>query len=151
MKKAILLLLALTLSSCVTVKMPKYLKDEFPYKKKFYASFDDTLKATLDTLRALGWRASETVHPSTFEQGQLNEDKNARQILIFTDIRQTPMVLSSRYMSLNVYLMSSEPNNTDVEIRYISVTPMLFKNVQSYKNDSVVYNIFDHISRLLEK
>ena len=44
----------------------KYLKDEFPYKKKFYAGYDETLAATTDALKDLGWQIAETAHPSVF-------------------------------------------------------------------------------------
>ena len=151
MKKILLCFLLLSCFGCVTVKMPKYLKDEFPYQKKFYASYDDTLTATMDALKGLGWEISETSHPSVFEHGQLSEAEGARQILIFTEIRQTPLFLSSRYMSLNVYVRMAGNESTDVEIRYVSVTPMLFKNSQSYKNEGVVQNVFDRISELLNQ
>ena len=150
MKKAIWLVLLMVCAGCITVKVPKYLKDEFPYQKKFYASFDDTLAATQKALRDTGWRISEIASPSTFEQGQPSSDTQGRQILIFTEIRQTPLILASRYMSLNVYLRTAD-NSTDVEIRYISVVPVLLKNSTSYKNDVVVNRVFDRISELLTK
>ena len=65
-------------------------------------------------------------------------------------MRQTPLVLSSRYTSLNIYLQEID-NGTNVEIRYLSVVPMVFKSTQNYKNDGLVYAIFDRISELLEK
>ena len=53
MKKAIWLACLVVCTGCVTVKVPKYLQDEFPYQKKFYASFDDTLAATKNALQVL--------------------------------------------------------------------------------------------------
>ena len=149
MKKIWWFLVFVMCTGCVTVKIPKYLKDGFPYKKKFYATFDNTLTATKQALKETGWKITEMANPSTFEQDQSVNSK-VKQILIFTEIRQTPLILSSRYMSLNLYLRSLE-DATDVEIRYISVMPMLFKNSENYKNDDVVNKIFDRISQLLEK
>ena len=149
MKKIWWFMVFVICTGCVTVKIPKYLKDEFPYKKKFYATFDNTLTATKQALKETGWKITEMANPSTFEQDQSVNSK-VKQILIFTEIRQTPLILSSRYMSLNLYLRSLE-DATDVEIRYISVMPMLFKNSENYKNDDVVNKIFDRISQLLEK
>ncbi|MFA5060478.1 MAG: hypothetical protein WC676_07625 [Candidatus Omnitrophota bacterium] len=151
MKKILSIAMALLLAGCVTVKIPKYLQDEFPYKKQYFHNFDDTLAATTKALENLGWRISETTHPSVFEHGPDTQESGPRQVLIFTEVRQTPLILSSRYMSLNVYLKQADGNSTDVEIRYVSVMPVLFKSVQNYKNDSVVYKIFDQISELLEK
>jgi len=137
-------------AGCVSVKIPKYLKDEFPYKKKFYASFDETLTATQQALLDNGWHISDMSSPSVFEQDQAPLDPQGKQILIFTEMRQTPIVLTSRYMSLNVYLLSAD-NSTDVEIRYLAITPMLFKNMENYKNDAVVNKIFDRITELVKK
>ncbi|MFH1360525.1 MAG: hypothetical protein ABIJ41_05755 [Candidatus Omnitrophota bacterium] len=150
MKKVICLILFMVCAGCVTVKIPKYLRDEFPYEKKYYASYEDTLNATLEALKNLGWKISDTSHPAVFEQEGLIPGEESKQILIFTNVRQTPLLLSSRYMSLNIYVWSLN-KSTDVEIRYFSVTPALFKSIQSYKNDPVVEKIFNRISELLEK
>ena len=150
MKKFLWLVVLISCVGCVTVKIPKYLQDQFPYKKKFYANFDDTLTATQQALKEAGWRITETANPSVFEQGPSATDASAKQILLFTEVRQTPLFLSSRYMSLNIYVRQAA-DGTDVEIRYISFTPALFKNIQSYKNDVVVYKIFDKTSEILER
>ncbi len=150
MRKVIIGILLLSCIGCVTVRIPKYLKDEFPYKRKYYANFDNTLDATMQALKELGWSVSDTSHPAVFEQDVLEGEDQSKQILLFTDVRQTPLLLSSRYMSLNVYVWSAG-NSTDVEIRYMAMTPALFKSVQSYKNDPVVYKVFNRISGILEK
>ena len=149
MKKLILCALLLSCTGCVTVKIPKYLKNEFPYTKKFYSDFDKVSKATLKALSDLGWRISEMSNPAVFEQ-DLASDSQRKQVVIFTEIRQTPLILSSRYMSLNIYLRAVD-DGTDMEIRYISVTPILFKNVENYKNDAVVNKIFTHIANELKE
>ena len=150
MKRLAWVVLLIACAGCVTVKIPKYLKDESPYKKKFYASFDKTFAATKQALQDTGWKVTETSSPAVFEQSPSATEKGQKEILIFTEVRQTPLILSSRYMGVNVYLRSAD-NSTDVEIRYISVMPMLFKNAETYKNDLVVNKIFERISQLLGK
>lgn len=150
MKKTILVLLLFFCVGCISVKVPKYLPDQFPYKKTYYASFDDTLKAALQALNDLGWRTTEMTSPSVFEQNLSSADASLKQVLIFTEVRQTPLILSSRYMSINVYVRAIQ-DGTEVEVRYISVVPVLFKNVKGYRNTGVVDKIFKRISELLEK
>ena len=149
MKKIVWIgLLLIWTTGCVTVKIPKYLKDEFPYKKTFYFNFDDTLKSTQLALKDMGWRISDVSNPTVFEQNQTS-DKSVRQVLIFTEVRQTPLIFSSRYMSLNIYVRSLDNKSTDVEIRYLSVTPIVFTSAESHKNDAVIEKIFHRISQLL--
>ncbi len=143
------LMAALLLSGCVTVKIPKYIQDASPYKKRFYASFEETLNAARQALGDEGWRISEMANPAVFEQSQV-VSPDTKQIVIFTEARQTPFIFSSRYMTVNVFLRNAD-DGTDVEVRYASVTPMLFKNANNYKNDSVVNKILNRISELLEK
>ena len=147
MKKITVLLAVLFLAGCVSVKIPKYLQDKFPYKKKFYADFETTLKAAEQALRDTGWKISETANPGAFEQGDLSGNE-AKQILIFTEVRQTPLILSSRYMNLNVFVRTAD-NGTEVEIRYASVVPVVFQGRENYKNDAVVEKVFNRISELL--
>ncbi len=149
MKRILILLMVVFLSSCVTVKFPRYLKDEFPYKKQYDASFDKTYQATTQALKELGWAIKDTSYPAVFEQKALSGYKDSRQVLIFTDIRQTPLLFSTRYMGLNIYVWS-KGNQTEVEIRYLAMTPVLFKSTQSYKNDAVVSKIFKRIGRILQ-
>ena len=148
MKKTIFLLVVALLAGCVSVKVPKYVADKSPYKKKFYADFETTFAAAQEALKEGGWKISDVKHPSVFEQGAVLEGEE-KQALIFTEIRQTPLFLSSRYMSLNVFVRPAD-NGTEVEIRYLSVVPALFKNRESYKNDAVVNKVFNRISEILE-
>ncbi len=148
MKKWVCVGLAILLSGCVTVKIPKYLPTDSSYKKRYFSSFDDVLAATKQALVDTGWKISDMASPSVFEQ-DASAQGPGKQILIFMDIRQTPLILSSRYMSINVYLRSVD-DGTEVEIRYMSVMPALFKSLKSYKNDAVVNKIFDRIAQFLE-
>ena len=149
MKKMAWFMLVLFLCGCVTIKIPKYIQDASPYKKKFYAHYEETLDAARKALMDEGWRISDMANPAVFEQAQ-NASEQVRQILIFTEARQTPFIFSSRYMTVNVLIRGSD-DGTDVEIRYVAVTPLFFKNASSYKNDPVVNKILNRISDLLEK
>lgn len=150
MRKMGLILLLVFLSGCVTVKIPKYLQDNFPYKKKFYAKYEETLTVTQQALKDSGWKVSEVANPTAFEREAETKTTPKQEILIFTEARQTPVFLFSRYLSLNVYVRSAG-DSTDVEIRCISITTFLFMNFKSYKNDALANKLLDHISKLLER
>ncbi len=149
MKKFIILglVILLGLSGCVTVKMQKYIKDEAPYKKTYFVSFEKTYEATLKALSDLGWKVSDITSPSTYE-ANASTNENKKQVLILTEVRQTPLFLTSRYMNLNVYLRALD-NGTEVEIRYLGVVPALFKSMTNYKNDAVVKKVFTRIQEIL--
>jgi len=141
----ILLSFVVLFTGCITVKMPQYLQAENPYSKQFLADYDKTLDATFKVLRKLGWTVSKQTSPLAFEQETAVPDKEKKQILIFTDVKQKAMILSSRYMSLNIVLKENK-KNTDVEIRYFSVLSTIFKNFETYKNDKLVARIFKGIA-----
>lgn len=144
MKRIIIWLAVFLLAGCVTVKVPKYLKEDFPYRQDFYANFDKTFNATSDALKELGWKITETTSPSAFNPQEVSPRK---QILIFTEIRQTPLFLASAYTSLNAYLREIDDKYTQVEIRYILVMPFF----KSYQSDALVDKIFNKIKQNLKK
>jgi hypothetical protein len=144
MRKLIIWSLALFLFGCVTVKVPKYLQEEFPYRQDFYANFDQTYNATIGALKELGWKITETTSPAVFNPQESGKQK---QVLIFTEIKQTPLFLASAYASLNAYLREIDNQYTEVEIRYILVMPFF----KSYQNDALVDKIFDKIKENLKK
>jgi uncharacterized protein YceK len=147
-KKIIIGLAVFFLVGCVTVKVPKYLQEDFPYRKDFTADFDRSFEATYSALKELGWSIAETTSPSAFDPAKA---VSKRQLLIFTEIRQTPLFLSSAYASLNAYLREIDKDHTQIEIRYLSVLPLPFKNVNSYQNDSLIQKIFARIEKNLKK
>jgi len=144
MKKIITALVILFLMGCVTVKVPKYLKEEFPYRQDFYANFDRTFNATSDALKQLGWKITETTTPTVFDP-RITDHK--KQILIFTEIKQTPLFLASAYSSLNAYLREIDEKYTQVEIRYILMMPFF----KTYQDDALVDKIFEKIKDNLNK
>ena len=150
MRKFLLILLAIICAGCVSVSIPHYLNDKHPYQKKFYLGFKETAVATEKVLRDSGWIISGSSDPTVYEQNPTYDPSLGEQTLLFTDTRQTLMILFSRYTQLNVYLRSFS-DGTEVEIRYIAVTPIPFKNFTSYRNDRLVRNLFNRIDRELQK
>ncbi|MDP8265574.1 MAG: hypothetical protein P9M07_01370 [Candidatus Aceula meridiana] len=141
----VLLSFAIFFTGCVTVKMPQYLQAENPYSKQFLADYDKTLDATFKVLKKFGWTVAKQSSPLAFEQETAVPDKDKKQVLIFTNVKQKAMFLSSRYMSLNIVLKENK-QNTDVEIRYFSILSTAFKNFETYKNDKFVERIFKGIA-----
>lgn len=150
MRKITLFLVMLTCLGCMTINIPKYIKDESPYKRKFFASFEKTMLATTTALEELGWQVTGTANPASYDRDKEVKDEHIKQALIFVEVRQTPLFVSSRYANLNI-LMRSDDQSTDMEIRYWAITPALFKNFESRKNDKAIAKIFDRIEDLLKE
>ncbi len=149
MKRVIVLFFMLFFVGCVSATIPHYLQDKSPYKKKFYASYDDTLKAVQTTLPDLGWKITSLSDPVVYEQNSAGNEAVPKQILMFTDVRQTAFFLGTRYAKMNIYVRSLS-DGTEVEIRYITVTSTPFKTLKNYKNDNAVQRIFDRIEKALK-
>ena len=139
------------LAGCASISIPNYIQDEHPYKKKFYARFDDVLKAASQTLTALGWEVDGTSDPSVFERQRAVADPLEKQVLLFSKLRQTPLFIGSRYARLNLYLQSSPDNTTEVEIRTLTVTTLIFKKFTLYRDDRVAEILFREIEERLNQ
>ncbi|MFZ5800274.1 MAG: hypothetical protein ACOY3D_02715 [Candidatus Omnitrophota bacterium] len=148
MKRAGLVWLILLIAGCVTVKVPKYINQDFPYRQDFAAGFDETFNATSRVLKELGWKITETANPASFDPTSADKRK---QVLIFTEIRQTPMFLSTSYASLNVYLREMGIDRTQVEVRYLYVLPLPLRDHKNYQNDALVKKIFNKINERLKQ
>lgn len=146
MRKFFWILCLTILYGCTTAKIPQYLADKNPYKKQFYASFEETLKAAQTTLQELGWRIAAEGDPAVYEEGSPRESK---QIILFTEVRQTAMFLGSRYARMNV-ILRAKSEGTEIEIRYLTVNSLPFKNFESFKNERTVHRIFERIDQLLK-
>lgn len=151
MKRIYVIFLVFIIAGCVTVKVPKFLEDEFPYSKSFEANFEKTFTATLQALKDSGWKVTETTSPLVFRPGHISDKTRKYEVLIFTEIKQTAMFLASSYVTLNALLKSSDATHTEVEIRYLSMTALPFKAINSYQNDRVVGKIFNKIEAYLKK
>jgi len=149
-KKFVIFLLLFALVGCTSIIIPNYIQDKNPYKKIFYASYDDSLKATLQTMEDLGWIVIETADPSVYERYRETVQEYAQQILIFTDLRQISLFVGSRYAKLNVYLRTAPDDATEVEIRYLTINSTFLKSFYDYRSDAAVQRIYDHIEKLLK-
>lgn len=147
MKKAFLLVSVLFLAGCVSTKLPQYLSDVNPYKKEFYAPFAQAAHAAQTALTEAGWKISGEGNPSVYEQ---SAGQRSQETILFTEVRQTPLFLGSRYYKVNVILRSND-TMTEVEIRYLTITAVPFKNIESYRNDKAVEKLFERIAELLKK
>lgn len=144
MKKIIGVSLLIFCAGCVSVQIPKYLQDKHPYKKEFYAGYEETLAATKRVLKDSGWAVSSTTDPSVYEETPQSRNSLGKNILILSENKQTRMLFFSRYTQLNIYVRALK-NSTEVEIRYEAVTPIPFKQFRSYRNDSFVNKFFNQI------
>lgn len=149
MKNNFLIFFCFLLIGCTTTNIPSYIQNKNPYEKEFYADFDAVFKAAQESLKELGWEIVKTSDPSEYERFPVVENAG-RQTLLFTEVRQTSMFIGSRYARINVYLREVSENSTTMEIRYLTVTSLVFKNFTNYKNDAAVTRLFDYIEKKLK-
>ena len=150
MKKLILLTLLMFLCGCASVDVPKYIKDDHPYKKTVYADFDEVFQATVKILKEFGWEVSGTSDPSVFERTASGGDPQQKQILIFSKVRQMSLVLGSRYARINVYIRGKADSETEIEFRYVNVSSVFVKDFYNYRKDHLVDRMLQHIESLVK-
>ena len=149
LRKICFILLAVALSGCVSISVPKYIKDKHPTTKTFLAPYDQVALATHQALDKLGWEVSEESDPGTFEHNR-DEGEAGKQTLIFTEIKEAARILYSRYSTVNVYLRALK-DGTEVEVRTLARRPFLFMTFDSYHNDPLVNRLFAEIQSGLGK
>ncbi len=142
--------IGMILAGCASVTIPNYIRDEHPYRKTFYAPYDAALDATVHALEDFGWKVAKTTEPSVFERNKDTDKPGVRQILLFTNVRQTAFIFGTRYARMNIYLQSADDNSTEVELRYLTVTAASLKNFQNYRNDRYAQKFFTRIEFLLK-
>ncbi|MBI5416084.1 MAG: hypothetical protein HZA29_04640, partial [Candidatus Omnitrophica bacterium] len=100
----------------------------------------------------LGWEISKKTDPAVFERNRDQSGAQVKQVLLFTDVREMPLVLGTRYARMNIYLQSSAPgeNSTDVELRYLTVTSVSLKSFHNYRNDGYARKLFERIESRLK-
>lgn len=147
--KKIFLICLLSVFGCATATIPLYLPNKKPYVKRFYATYDDTLAAVNETLKDLGWTVEKTTDPTVYEQPR-EEVYEGGQMLLLTAIRETRLVVGTRYARMNIYLRSQK-TLSEVEIRYLTVNSMTFRSFKDYTNDSEVKRIFGHLEEILNR
>ena len=108
------------------------------------------MSAVKKTLADSGWKVVESADPATYEHDENYDKTKGKQVLLFTDPRQTSMFLFSRYTNLNVYVRTLGPDSTEVEIRYFSMLPAM-KSFKTSKNDRLADKLFAQIAENLKK
>ncbi len=146
-RMALIMSVVFLTAGCVSTKLPQYISDKNPYKREFYVPYEEAMAATQKALTEFGWEVSGEGSPSLYERAGAQE---MEETILFTEVRQAPFFLGSRYYKLNAILRSGE-NKTEVEIRYLTITSLPFKNIESYRDDKAIEKIFDRIAKLLER
>ncbi len=149
MRKIGLVVLLAVCTGCVSVQIPQYLQDKHPYKREYFAAYEETLAAVTKVLKNTEWKIASRADPVVFEAAQ-NKSSEDRRILLFTENKQTSMFLFSSYSQLNIYVRALT-NSTEVEIRYEAVVPVPFKQFRTYRNDSFVNKLLNQIAGQLDK
>ena len=134
---------------CANIMIPSYIQDRNPYQRTLYASFDTIYKVAVEAFDAAGWAIEKEVEPQLFERGRALEADD-KQTLILMEIRQSYFFIGSKYARINIYLRETATNETEVEIRYVKVTSMMFKSFYGYKSDRMVDRIFQDIEARLD-
>ena len=147
--KKLFIIVSAFLMGCASTQIPNYLPDKKPYTKRFYTNFSKVLEATQKALHEMGWQIEDTTDPAEFEQNR-NYIADSQQTLMMTKIRQTPLFIGTRYAKMNIYLRSID-NLTEVEIRFLTVTSLPFKNIKNYHNDGAAQRVFNCIDELLKE
>ena len=150
MKKLLCCLLLLALIGCANIAIPSYIQDKYPYQRTLYAPFDKVYKTTIEVFNEAGWTIDREAEPMLFEQ-ERSLGENSKQILLFTEIRQSYFFIGSRYTRLNVYLRETAAKETDVEIRYVKVTALMFKSFYGYRSDHMIDRILQNIEAGLDR
>ncbi len=148
MKKLFTIILILFLAGCASTAVPNYIQDKHPYVRTFYVGFEKVYAATIQSLKDNGWTIKKESDPALFERERAYDDGN-RQTLIFTKVRDASFLVGATDVRVNAYLREMTGNETEVEIRYLKVTPAMVKNFYGYRNDQVVNRIFEHIDATL--
>lgn len=147
MKKFLPLFLLLFLLGCSTIHIPTYLPNSNPYTKRYYVDHKKMVVATVAALEDLGWKITQQIDPVVYERSSARE-LDADQVLLVTEVRDTPLFLGARYAKLNIYVRSKN-NESEVEIRYLTINSLFVKEFSTYKNDSAAARIHSRIEKEL--
>jgi len=150
LKKISLLLLVVALAGCASISVPNYIKDNNPYKKKVYGEYNKVLKVATEVVEELGWTIAGTSDPLIFEGSTAAANSGNQQILVFTETRQTPWFLGTKYMKLNVLVRDLGSNKAEVELRYIRINSTFFMKFYGYKRDRLAEKILKNIDENLK-
>lgn len=149
MRKILPLISLIFIVGCTSLQIPAYVPDKHPYTQRFYGNHQEVVEAAKKSLHDIGWQVEGTADPLTYEQARLPE-AGSDNILLFSQVRQTPMFLWTTYRRVNVAI-NSKDKVSDVEVRYTKINLFPFKQFKSFRNDKLAKRIFqrltDHLSQ----
>lgn len=144
--KTAIVCLCLLLAGCTTLQIPSYIKSDRPYARKMYGDYNKIVYAVRDVLKRNGWQIKAITNPAIYERTQEGDENS--NILIFTEIKEQSMLVSTSYTHLNVFILSIA-DGADVEIRYSKVTQMPFKQLKNNRNDHLANTLLEQIEQKL--
>ena len=130
MRKVLSIAALFFLTGCVAATLPQYLSDKHPYKKEFFTAYDQSVEAVKASLEELGWKVKGEGDPAVYERQAAAGEK---AVILFSEIRATPLFLGSRYSKLNVIVRGIQ-DKTEIEIRYVIVA---FKKLMTEISEGV--------------
>ena len=145
-----ILLMIFSLSGCTTVSIPNYIQDKNPYKRVYGANFEGVLMSATRALEHSGWVVTNKYDPTVFEQNKELNSPEAKQLMLSTDVRQTPFIVGTCYRRINIYIRTVDEKSTEVEMRYVKVTSVPFKSFNSYRNDRAIKRLLDSIGEIVK-
>ena len=143
---AVLCLLACV--GCTNIKVTPYVADIHPYRKTFYARFDEAVSAVKAALHESHWTVMDEVDPTIYERTKATSEN--QEVLIFTKTKSSFFLFGNRYKRINVYVVTTPPNQTEIEVRYQKITSLPFKKFYAYKNDRLTGKILRSIEKHLQ-
>jgi len=149
LKKFLGIILVVSLVGCASIHVPQYIKNDHPYKKKFYLEFKKVLPLTVKSLEESGWTIEQRTDPEIYERRKGDAIHKGKQLLLITGIRKLPIFIASRYARLNVYVTSEGDDSTEVEIRYVGVKSLIFKNFYDFTHEDIVERVLRRIENNL--
>ena len=149
-RKFIAGVMLLSLAGCSTVNIPGYIKDKQPYTHLVYADFDTAVAAVRQALYDTGWEVVDESDPTVYEHSSV-QDEGGREVLMFTDIKERSFFVGTKYRRANVYLRStSRPNETEMELRYITIRSFAYTKSRKYKHPQAAARIFEAVDNNLK-
>jgi len=139
------LAMTLILIGCGSTTIPHYIQDKHPYTKTFYADFFSAKQAAILALDDLGWSIEKEVDPKDFENTNSVDQAQRQQILLFSNIRKGKASLGLKNTRFNIYLREVSERETEIEIRYLTLTTLSIKSFYDYRNDAIANKIFSMI------
>lgn len=147
MKKILFLFLLGSIIGCSTVQIPSYVKDEKSFEERFYANHDRVKSAVSQALTDMGWVVDRELDPNIFEMNPGYEDYE-EGVLLITKVRRTWMLVTSRYIRMNVYIFSNN-DVSQVEMRYLAINDMFFFKPRSYGSENMAERLFSLVKKYL--